>query len=338
MRLISFVVPCYNSQSYMEHCIRTLIPGGKMVEIIIVDDGSTDNTGAIADRYAEKYPDLVRVIHQENKGHGGAINTGLAEATGLYFKVVDSDDWVDRSSYKKILYKIKELAAAGQTPDMLINNFVYEKAGAKRKKVMNYHDLLPVGRVFTWEETGRFNISRYILMHSTIYKTQLLRDCGLKLPEHMFYVDNLFLYKPLPYIKTMYYMDVNFYRYFIGREDQSVNETVMIGRIDQQLAVNRMLFEAYDPWDIPEKRQREYALMYLEIITMVSTILLIRSGTEEHLQKKRALWREIRRDYPRLYAYLRAKLMGILFTLPGKMGNRLVVLLYLITKKMFDFN
>ena len=82
-----------------------------------------------------------------------------------------------------------------------------------------------------------FMIGQYILMHSVIYRTQLLKECGLELPKHTFYVDNIFVYQPLPHVKNMYYLDVNFYRYFIGRTDQSVNESVMIGRIDQQLRV-----------------------------------------------------------------------------------------------------
>ena len=96
MKLLTIAVPCYNSEAYMRKCIESLLVGGEDVEILIVDDGSTkDRTPQIADEYAEKYPTIVRTIHQENKGHGGAVNTGIANATGLYFKVVDSDDWVD---------------------------------------------------------------------------------------------------------------------------------------------------------------------------------------------------------------------------------------------------
>ena len=91
MKLISFVVPCYNSQEYMRHCIDTLLPGGYQVEILIVNDGSSDNTAAIADEYEKKYPDICRAIHQENKGHGGAVNTGIKNATGIYLKVVDRE-------------------------------------------------------------------------------------------------------------------------------------------------------------------------------------------------------------------------------------------------------
>ena len=245
MKLLTFTVPCYNSQDYMRRCVDSLLIGGEDVEIIIVDDGSSDDTGAIADAYAEKYPSIVRAIHQENGGHGAGLNAGLNHATGLYFKVVDSDDWVDEASYRQILDALHNLCSAGCMLDMMISNFVYEKEGAKHKSATRYHNILPQGQLFGWEETRNFKIGKYILMHSVIYRTQLLRDCHLVLPKHTFYVDNLFVYVPLPYVKTMYYLDVDFYRYYIGREDQSVNEKNMIKNIDQQIKVNKIMVDAY---------------------------------------------------------------------------------------------
>ena len=95
-KLITFAVPCYNSAAYMDHCVETLLQGGDDIEIILVDDGSTkDDTPAICDRYAQQYPDIVRAIHQENGGHGEGVNQGIRNARGVYYKVVDSDDWVD---------------------------------------------------------------------------------------------------------------------------------------------------------------------------------------------------------------------------------------------------
>ena len=138
---------------------------------------------------------------------------------------------------------------------------------------------LPQDKIFTWNEAGRFHKGQYILMHSVIYRTQLLRECGLELPKHTFYVDNIYVYKPLPSVKHMYYMDVDFYRYFIGRDDQSVNEKVMIGRIDQQIKVNKIMIDEFDLWKIPNPKLRHYMFNYLEIITVISTIMLIRSGT-----------------------------------------------------------
>ena len=83
MKVLSVVIPCYNSEAYMEKCIESILPGGKEVEILIVDDGSSDRTAEIADAYAEKYPEIVRAIHQPNGGHGAAVNTGLRHAPGM---------------------------------------------------------------------------------------------------------------------------------------------------------------------------------------------------------------------------------------------------------------
>ena len=110
MKILSVAVPCYNSQEYMRKCVDSLLKGGEDVEIIIVNDGSKDDTAAIADEYAEKYPTIVKAIHQENGGHGEAVNAGIRNATGLYFKVVDSDDWVDWNAYQAILAKLREIA------------------------------------------------------------------------------------------------------------------------------------------------------------------------------------------------------------------------------------
>jgi len=104
VKLLTIAVPCYHSAAYMGRCIDSLLIGGDQVEILIVDDGSTkDNTAEIADDYQARYPGIVRAIHQPNAGHGGAVNTGLKNATGMYFKVVDSDDWVSKNAYLKIL-------------------------------------------------------------------------------------------------------------------------------------------------------------------------------------------------------------------------------------------
>ena len=337
MKLLSIAIPSYNSQDYLEHCIESLLVGGEDVEILVVDDGSKDATAEIADRYAEKYPTIVKAIHQENGGHGEAVNTGIRNASGLFFKVVDSDDWVDEDAYKKILETLRQQSGGKTVLDMLISNFVYEKEGAKHKKVMHYRGILPENQIFGWDQARHFIKGRYILMHSVIYRTQLLRECGLELPKHTFYVDNIFVYVPLPYVKNMYYLDVDFYRYFIGREDQSVNEAVMIRRIDQQIKVNKIMIETVDIWKISNKKLRKYMLNYLEIITVISTIMCIRSGTEENLEKKRELWKYIKKYDIRLFHRLRNGIMGQTMNLPGKGGRKISVVAYKISQKVVGF-
>ena len=254
MKLLTVAIPCYNSAEYMSHAIDTLLSGGEELEIIIVNDGSTDDTQKIAEEYQEKYPNIIRVIKQENGGHGEAVNTGLANASGLYFKVVDSDDWVNEKALVQVMEVLKSLIEDGKSPDLFLANYVYEKVDAKKKKVINYHRALPENQIFTWNDIMHFRQSQNILMHSTIYRTKLLKSCGIKLPKHTFYVDNIFVYQPLPYVKTLYYMDVNLYRYFIGRADQSVNEQIMIKRIDQQLRITKIMIESHNLMQIKSKK------------------------------------------------------------------------------------
>jgi glycosyltransferase involved in cell wall biosynthesis len=322
----------------MEKCIESLLVGGEEVEILIVDDGSSDRTAEIADAYAKKYPTIIRAIHQENGGHGAAVNAGIQHAQGLYFKVVDSDDWVNKEAYEKILDTLENLVRDSQMIDLLISNFVYEKQGAAKKRVMQYRHCLPQNEIFTWKKFRRMPKGKYLLMHSLIYRTKLLHDCGLKLPEHTFYVDNIFEFEPLTQVKTMYYLDVNFYRYFIGREDQSVNESVMIRRIDQQIRVNKLMVDAYNQFGTLEKHQRTYLISYLDIITTISSIMLIRSGTQEALDKKKELLAYIKSQNKGLYHKLRHSLMGSFMNLPGKGGRKISVSAYKLSQKFYGFN
>ena len=343
MKLLTIAVPCYNSQDYMEKCIESLVVGGEEVEILIVNDGSADNTAEIADRLEERYPGIVRAIHQPNKGHGGAVNTGLENASGLYFKVVDSDDKVKASAFKSILDKLREYKDAEEKIDLLISNFVYDKEGQAHKKVMQYRSALPVNRMFTWDETRHFKKGQYILMHSVIYRTQLLKDCGMRLPEHCFYVDNIYVFEPMPSVKNMYYLDVNFYYYFIGRDDQSVNQEVMIRRHDQQSRVNRIMYDYFSDSVRDgriEKKSHLYKYMYnyLEIITTITSVLAIISQDEEKIAIKDDLWEYLDQKDHELYLKLKRGPFGAAVHLPGKAGSKVVSAAYTIAREIFGFN
>ena len=339
MKLLSITVPCYNSAAYMRNCIESLLAGGDRVEILIVDDGSTkDNTLEIAKEYEAKYPHIVKAIHKENGGHGSAVNTGLRHATGIYFKVVDSDDHLDPALLPKVLDKLEEFVYGQEKIDMLCCNFVYDKEGAEHKKVMAYHTAFPANTPFTWKDVRFFMLGQYILMHSVIYRTELLQSCRLELPEHTFYVDNIYVYYPLPQVKKLYYMDVNLYRYFIGRSDQSVNEQVMIGRIDQQIRVTKLMLGYYDVLKIQPRKLRNYMISYLNIMMTVSSILAIRSGDEENMKKKQELWDSLKEANFPLWLRLRTSFLGQGMNLRTKAGIKLVDLAYKVTQKFYGFN
>ncbi len=338
-KLITIAVPCYNSAAYMEKCIQSLLVGGEDVEILIVDDGSQkDDTPAIADRLAKEHPTIIRAIHQENKGHGGAVNTGIANATGKYFKVGDSDDWFDALAFTKIIKELKAVEKKGGV-DMLVANYIYDKVGVKNKAVMKYDNALPQHKIFTWKDAKRLKVGQYILMHSVVYRTGLLRESGLHLPEHTFYVDNIFVYYPLPYVKKICYVNVDLYHYFIGREDQSVNETVMISRIDQQLRVNRIMIDSYELSKFKDKKLANYMYQYLGIIMTVSSILLVRMGTKESLAEKKKLWEDLKKHDKKMYNKLRYRtFLGIGMNLPGSVGRKIMLWGYDFAQKHFGFN
>ncbi|MEG2119028.1 MAG: glycosyltransferase family A protein [Pseudoflavonifractor sp.] len=340
-KIITFAVPCFNSAAYMDHCVETLLQGGDDVEIILVDDGSVkDDTPAICDRYAAQYPGIVKAIHQENGGHGEGVNQGLRNATGMYYKVVDSDDWLDVPALHKTMDKLRAFAKDPEPVDLFIANYVYEHVEDNTQRVMRYTNVFPENKVFTWNEIGTFRPSQYLLMHSVIYRTEMLRACGLELPKHTFYVDNIFVYQPLPAVKSIYYMDVDLYRYFIGRADQSVNESVMVKRVDQQLRVTRLMIGAHNLRSVKgeHKRLGRYMTCYLSMMMTISSIFLIIDGSPEALGKKTELWEYLRTVDKGLYHKLKYRSVSAVGNIPGYQGRKLSVSLYRMARKIYKFN
>ena len=203
---------------------------------------------------------------------------------------------------------------------------------------MRYVHSLPEDTFFGWNDTKSLGKTRYILMHSLIFRTQLLRDCGLCLPEHTFYVDNLVAFVPFPYVKTMYYADVNFYRYFIGRSDQSVNEQVMIGRIDQQIRVNRLMIDYMGQQKNLNKQLRKYMVNYLSIIMTVSSVMMMRSEMEENLKKKEELWKYLKTQDPKDYFRIRHGFLGSIMSAKSRPSQKIAVYGYKLAQKIYGFN
>lgn len=340
MKYITFCVPSYNAAEYMRHCINTLLTGGEDVEIIIVDDGSTkDNTGEIADEYASKYPTIVKAIHQENGGHGEGVNQGIRNATGLYYKVVDSDDWVDEKALAKLLATIKQKVANSQLIDMYLTNYVYEYTDTDCKRTVSYHNVFPIETIFNFDDTKKFKKGQFIAMHTVVYRTQLLRDINLELPKHTFYVDNVFVYTPIPYIKSMYYLDIDLYRYFIGRSDQSVNENVIMKRIDQHIKVTKIMIEAHDIQQIRQlhKKLARYMSNNISIMMAICSIYLIKIGNKESIDKKKELWSYLKNKDKKLYKKCKHNIEGLSAT-NTKLGMAICKGIYNIARKCLKFN
>ena len=338
--LLTVVVPAYNAQDYLARALDPL-RDAHGVEVLVIDDGSQDATAQIADAYAQAHPHRYRVIHQANAGHGGAINAGIAAARGTYLKVLDADDWLDGDALAATLALLTELDRSGGV-DALFTDYVHERLG-KSTKAMKFGSVFPAGRVFGWDEVDRFSRRQVLMMHAIIYRTELLRACGLRLPEHTFYVDNLFVLFPLGHVRTMAYLPVELYRYFIGRVDQSINASVMVRRADQQLRVNRLALGALPGADAVRSGVVPaglYAtlLHYLEAVCAVTSATLARGGTPEHLAARDDFWRTVRDEHPALYTRTRRSLMGASANLPGETGRRGTSLAYHVARRVVGFS
>ena len=345
MKYITFAVPCYNSESYMRRCVDSLLSGGRDVEIILINDGSTDRTAEIADEYQLKYPDIVRAVHKENGGHGSGVNKGLELAQGIYYKVVDSDDWLDKDAYLKLLRRIKDFCINGRKapecdmPDLFVCNYVYDHLDEGTSRVMDYRNIFPEEKMCTWKDIGRFKPSQYLIMHSLMFRAEVLRKSGVKLPEHTFYVDNLFSYQPLPYVESIYYMDLDLYHYYLGREDQSVNEKVLMKRIDQQIRVTELVAKSVDLRLVKDKYPKlaSYMTRNISIMLSISSIHLLLIRTAEAEQKRRDMWDSIKAYNTALYYRLRYSTLSGLTYLPGKLGGKLTVGGYRFARKIYQF-
>ena len=303
MKLLSVTIPCYNSASYMRKCIDYMIEaGGEEIEIIIVNDGSVDLTLSIAREYEREHPSVVKVIDKENGGHGSGVNAGLAAATGVYFRVCDSDDYLEPNALRTLLNTMRAAVMKGNEPDVYFTNYVYDHQFDGTTRVNSLAHKFPMDRNFTWDEMRPFKLTEYMLMHSMTFKTEVLRACGLKLPEHTFYVDEIYCYQPLPYCKKLYFLNIDLYWYFIGRPDQSVTVENMKKRYKMQLTVITEMFRAYTYEDLKKlpKKLRKYMVHLLRMMTTVAMSYVFMDKGEQRVADYRAFRKEVKEMNPSL--------------------------------------
>ncbi|MBR2047759.1 MAG: glycosyltransferase family 2 protein [Oscillospiraceae bacterium] len=336
MKLLTVTVPCYNSEAYMEKCIDSLLTGGDRVEIIVIDDGSKDSTGAIGDRYAAQYPDIVRVIHQENGGHGEGINQGLKHATGKYFKVVDSDDEVS-GQFVAFLDALESCDRAGGV-DLFVTNYYYVHTDGIGDRSINYSNVLPQNRIFGWSDTKRFRLHQMLTIHSCTFRTEAMRRCGTQLPKKVFYEDNLMVCRTLPYVDKMFYMDIDLYRYTIGREGQSVQDDVSRRRYTHHLQIAEMAFKSVDLNQVSNKQKKAYMKHELFMLFGIATIFSRLNKNEEADAALEQMWKNCRAHDEAWADFFRKRTVLTVANAPGKAGQTITSVVYKAANKVVRFN
>lgn len=247
-KILTVVVPTYNAERYLRDnlgsfCIPELL---NEMEIIIVNDGSTDHSPEIAAEYAERYPETFRVITKENGGHGSGINCGIQNAQGMYFKVVDADDWVEAVALKKLVKALKTV----QT-DVVYSGFLWaydcgetskEQFKTKAEIPKPFSDVM-YGCEYQFDDVAD---RLYMKMHNMTIRTSILREHKIRIDEHCYYVDTEYITYPIPYVETICFVDAFVYYYRLGREGQSVGLDKMQKYEQNYEKVMRSLLSFYD--------------------------------------------------------------------------------------------
>lgn len=315
MKRLSILIPAYNAQDYLSSCLDRLPLRNELLEVIVINDGSSDQTESIANDYAKRFPRTLRAIHQVNKGHGGAINRGLSEATGLYVRVLDSDDWLDREALEALLVTIGDLQTDSELPELIITNYLYEKLqenGSFKTFPIRYTKELPQNELFGWEAFSRFKLWQHLMMHSLTYRLDLLRQLHFNLPEHSFYVDNLFAYTPLPSVKQIYYLNVDLYHYYIGRSGQSVSNEVLKRNLNQHLKVNRLILTAHDLEQVrvSQPELHRYLLHFAQMLTLTSLAMMLNYKDKDIQAQRQAFIQDLHQQFPTFTAELKQTTLG----------------------------
>ena len=336
MKLLTVTVPCYNSEAYMEKCVDSLLKGGDRVEIIIINDGSKDSTGAIADRYAANHPGIVKVVHQENGGHGEGINSGLKNATGKYFKVVDSDDEVN-NQFGAFLDALEACDRAGGV-DLFVTNYYYVHTDGVGDRSINYSNVLPQNKIFDWNSVKRFRLHQMLTIHSCTFRTEAMRACGAQLPRKVFYEDNLMVCRTLPYVHKMFYMNIDLYRYTIGREGQSVQDDVSRSRYTHHLQIAEMAFKSVDLNQISNKQKLAYMKHELFMLFGIATIFARLNKNDEADAKLAQMWKNCEAHDEKWAKHFHKGTVLLLANAPGKVGQTLTAGVYKLANKVVRFN
>lgn len=298
-KVLSVSVAAYNAQDFLRKCLDSFVEVKQhdLLEILVVDDGSKDHTKEIAEEYVEKYPDFIRLIAKENGGHGSTINAALEKAKGKYFRVIDSDDWVDPSDMDALLDYLKDAKT-----DMVLGD--YREVYPDHSREVDVHHNYEYYKTYDFNDMDpKFPFA----MHSICILTDKLKVLGRKIPEHCFYADNFYVYNVVRAADTISFVPGCVYQYRLGREGQSVSIEGWYKHIEDLLKIEQALLDYYEHQDkrLIEDSKKEF--LYQILLTCWTSIfghfLQFKNPGKDHLLIE--FYSEVKKSYPNIVSTLR---------------------------------
>lgn len=239
-KVLSVIVPTYNMERLLSHCLDSLLVQRNRagLEVIIVNDGSTDCSLEIATGYASRFPDIYRVIDKKNGNYGSCINAALPVATGKYVKVIDADDSVDTSNFDAFIDFLEE-----NDVDLALSDFTWVDPDHNKLKDTTY----PLGRdVLSMDEACVQEAFKNMEMHAVTYRRQMLTDAGYRQTEGISYTDQQWIFAPMAYVRTMGVFHRPVYLYMVGRAGQTIDPEVKLRKTRDRVSYVMGMIRKYD--------------------------------------------------------------------------------------------
>lgn len=293
-KVLSIVIPSYNAEKFLDNILGNLLICQSLdqLDILIIDDGSTDKTALVANKYVTEYPASIRLISKKNGGHGSTINMGIKYATGRYFKVVDADDWLDSVNLDQFVKILED-----EDSDLILTPFwaFNDKTQNKHLKEIKPEDIEWKYQYYLQNQ----KIEPVPSMHTYTLKTELLQQHQIKIDEHAYYVDIEYILYPIPYVKTFKFIDLPLYNYRVNQAGQSISLKNMYKNKQQHdLVVSHVNDYIAGHLDILNENQKELMINRLSrmIATQLKIITLAPIGIKTKTELKK-FYQHVQKDY-----------------------------------------
>ena len=311
-KILTISIAAYNMESYIRQALDSIVSSGVLekTEVLVIDDGGSDGTLALAQEYQARYPGSVYAVHKENGGYGSTVNYSIKNARGKYFKILDGDDWFDSSGLRDLVHLLEKLDA-----DLVVTPY-YKVCDGKILSSMTFQNV-PLNRKLHLSDVGG---RATIAMQAITYRTSVLRRSGLTMPEHMLYTDQYYAVIPMAVVDSVYFSDIFVYCYRIARDGQSIAKEARIRHTRETLVICEDIVR----FCADKKDNRNYGYLSSRaagICTRAAKTLLLRPVSRKNLSLLKKFDRRIRKISPDIYRkqYREGK-SGLLVMLLHKTG------------------
>lgn len=301
-KILSIVIPSYNCEKFLDKCLSSFIDKDVLnkIDIVIINDGSLDNTARIAQKYCDIYPNSFRLISQENKGHGGALNTGLSVVIGKYVKVIDADDWIETKNLSKFICELERC-----TSDVILtHHYTTDVLTGEVKCWKSYPNEFYKEYDFSYIMTNWKSFDRSLTFHGITYKYDFYKKYSIQLSEHVFYEDHEYATIPCCYAKSIMPFDMFIYNYRIGDVQQSVSDKNQLKRIFHTAKVLDRLKNEYLSLNLQENSSgRDYYIMKIQglLLSYIITALLVEENKKHGRTLAKNMMNNFKVEIPQVY-------------------------------------